>query len=103
MGSHPIHPQWNIVPWWRPVAPAERGGCARVCPGTLGLGLSLVGSFVEVYVGMVSLAEEPPVVPATPATARPRRVLIIDDSPDGAESMMLVLEVEGYEVALAHT
>lgn len=33
----------------------------------------------------------------------PRRVLVIEDNLDAAESLRLVLELEGHEVAVAHS
>jgi CheY-like chemotaxis protein len=32
----------------------------------------------------------------------PRRILVVDDHPDGAEMLRLLLELEGHEVAVAH-
>jgi len=35
-------------------------------------------------------------------SARRRRILIVDDNPDGAESLALLLEFGGHEVSVAH-
>ena len=37
-----------------------------------------------------------------PMSPRPRRVLVIDDNVDAAESLQLALETEGHEVGVAH-
>ena len=48
------------------------------------------------YTSPTSLPDPP--VPARPA----RRVLVVDDNRDGAESLAMMLELAGHEVALAH-
>ena len=39
---------------------------------------------------------------STPAPPGARRVLVVDDSRDGAESLGMMLELSGHQVALAH-
>ena len=40
----------------------------------------------------------------TPAiVARPRRILVVEDNLDSAESMAMMLELAGHEVAVAHS
>ncbi len=92
--------------------------------GGLGIGLALVKGLTEMHGGAVEArsdgegqgstfvvtlptipdgvhaAEEasPPTLPALPA----RRILVVDDSRDGAESLAMMLELTGHEVALAY-
>jgi two-component system CheB/CheR fusion protein len=89
--------------------------------GGLGLGLSLVKAFAEMHGGSIEarsegegrgsrftlhlpLAAEPPSPSPAPALpTRPRRVLIVEDNVDSAESMLLMLELLGNEVAMVHS
>ena len=89
--------------------------------GGLGIGLSVVKRLVEMHGGAVSLASEgegrgttvtirlpriePPNVVAapTPAATGARRVLVVDDSTDAADSLAMLLELEGHEVSTAYT
>jgi two-component system CheB/CheR fusion protein len=93
--------------------------------GGLGLGLSLVKGIVELHGGSVSAETEGlgrgsrfvvtlPVEPEQASDAQPadaedelasarRRVLIVEDNEDAAESMQLLLQIEGHEAAIART
>jgi PAS domain S-box-containing protein len=93
--------------------------------GGLGLGLAVVKGLVELHGGDVRAAsaglgrgaeftirlplkEEraalstSPVPPAAGPRLR-RRVLVVEDSPDAAQTLRMVLEMMGHEVAVAHT
>jgi signal transduction histidine kinase/CheY-like chemotaxis protein len=91
--------------------------------GGLGLGLALVKGLVELHGGEVRaasegpgrgatftfrlpLAGEGPAKAAAPAAADAharRRVLIVEDNRDAADSLRMLLELAGHEVAVAYT
>jgi len=93
--------------------------------GGLGLGLAIVKGLAELHGGTATAASDGPgrgstftvTVPtrverpalagpppaAPPVAPRPLRVLVVEDHRDAADSLRILLEVSGYQVAVAYT
>ncbi len=116
--GHGIEPS-EVERMFEPFAQAEQT-LART-KGGLGLGLALVKGLVELHGGSVRassagigrgaefvvslplVAAPPPVSQASPEVQGPgRRVLIVEDNVDAAQSLAQLLALSGHDVSVAH-
>ena len=91
--------------------------------GGLGIGLSLVKGLVEMHGGtVVAQSDGPgrgsrfvvrlpatlrrdapqPAAPRSPAGDRPQRILLVEDNPDAAEAMKMLLAADGHDVTVVN-
>jgi signal transduction histidine kinase len=96
---------------------------AEVLPGGLGIGLPMVRALTEMHAGSVTaasrgpdqgseftirvplrtapVADHPDSVPEEPPATTRRRILLVEDNPDGRETLRLLLQLEGHHVDVA--
>jgi signal transduction histidine kinase len=103
---------------------AQAAGPAHAVQGGLGVGLSLARSIAELHGGMLTAHSEGPgkgsefvlrlpsaaahtaeateAKPSGGSTNEPRRILVVDDNIDAAESLAIMLTYSGHDVRVAH-
>jgi PAS domain S-box-containing protein len=100
------------------------GSALERSQGGLGIGLSLARRLVELHQGRIqafsagpglgsrfvvelplapAAMPEPAAAPAAVEAPRALRLLVVDDNVDAAESLQMLLALDGHEVHLAHT
>lgn len=74
------------------------GGCIEVRSAGLGQGAQF-----EIRLPLAAPPQAEPVCKSEPEPALPRRVLLVDDNRDVAESLQVLLETMGHEVRVANS